>query len=99
MLGKAPNLSELVQKLSPIAHDWYIIGVRLGIENTDLESLQRTNDKDHSKLSQILQLWKDRRCKPFTWDTILKTIKDPPIQNESLVKEMNSFLECEYLLH
>ena len=40
--------------MSTIGYDWYIIGLCLGIENTDLKSLHRSNDKDVFKLSQIL---------------------------------------------
>ena len=85
--------------MSTIASHWYIIGVFLEIENTDLESLQKSNESEVFKLTRVLQLWKDRRSKPFTWDTILEIIKSPPINNQSLVKEINSFLECEYLVH
>ena len=37
--------------MSTISYDWYITCVCLGIENTDLKSLHRSNDKDVFKLS------------------------------------------------
>ena len=83
--------------MSKICNRWYIIGVRLGIESGDLDSLNTSYNHDDVKLSQILQLWMERMTKPVTWNTILEVIGSPPIQNKSVVMEIEKFLECEYL--
>ena len=83
--------------MSKICNEWYIIGVRLEIESGDLESLNNSNHRDNVKLSQILQLWMERMTKPVTWNTILEVIGSPPIENKSVVMEIEKFLECKYL--
>ena len=83
--------------MSKICNEWYIIGVRLEIENGDLESLNTSNHHDNVKLSQILQLWMERMTKPVTWNTILEVIGSPSIQKKSVVMEIEEFLESEYL--
>ena len=83
--------------MSRIYYLWYTIGECLGIEIGDLESLKSSNQNDHCKLSQILQLWMDRMTKPVTWNTILEVIGSPPIQNISVKMEIEKLLECEYL--
>ena len=36
--------------------------------------------------------------KLITWNTVLEIIGSPPIQNKSVVMEIEKFLQCEYLL-
>ena len=83
--------------MSGISNRWYTIGVRLGIKSGDLDSLNSSNQHDDVKLSKVLQLWIERMTKPVTWNTILDVIGSPPIQNKSVVMEIEEFLECEYL--
>ena len=83
--------------MSGISNRWYIIGVFLGIEGRDLDSLNSSNQHDVDKLSQVLQLWMERITKPVTWNTILEVIGSPPIQNKSVVMDIEMFLECECL--
>ena len=83
--------------MSRIHSWWYTIGVLLGIETGELDSLNSSNQHDKVKLSKVLQLWMERMTKPVTWNTILEVIGSPPIQNNSVVMEIEKFLECEYL--
>ena len=75
---------------------WPIIGECLGIESGELDCLH-CYKRDIDKLSEVLQLWMKRTTKPVTWNTILEVIGSPPIQNKSVVMEIEKFLECEYL--
>ena len=83
--------------MSGICNRWYIIGVCLRIKNGDLDSLNSSNQNDDVKLSKVLQLWIERMTKPVSWNTILEVIGSIPIQNKSVVMEIEKFLECEYL--
>ena len=96
-LEKAPEKSDLLMLMSGIHNRWYTIGVCLRIENGDLDSLNSSNQNDDVKLSKVLQLWIERMTKPVTWNTILEVIGSPPIQNTSVVRKIEKFLECEYL--
>ena len=59
--------------------------------------MNNSNQQDDVKLSKVLQHWMERMTKPVTWNTILEVIGSPPIQNKSVVMEIEKFLECEYL--
>ena len=96
-LEKAPQKSDLIEQMSGIYSWWYTIGERLEIEAGELDCLRFSNQRDVEKLSKVLQLWMDRMTKPVTWNTILEVIGSQPIQNKCVVKEIEKFLECEYL--
>ena len=96
MLENAPEKSDLLSLMSGIHNRWYTIGICLEIENGELDSLYNYQ-YDDVKLSKVLQLWMERMTKPVTWNTILEVIGSPPIQNKSVVMEIENFLECEYL--
>ena len=97
LLENTPENSDLLNLLSTIHNKWYIIGARLGIKTGQLDCLISSNQHDDVKLSKVLQLWMDGMTKPVTWNTILDVIGSPPIQNESVVMDIEKFLECEYL--
>ena len=80
-----------------IQNRWYTIGVCLGIESENLDSLNSSNWYDNVKLSKVLQLWIERMTKSVTSNTILEVIGSPPIQSKSVVMEIEKLLECEYL--
>ena len=84
--------------MSGIYNLWYTIGECLRVEKTDLDSLSSHNSSCFFKLSEVLQLWMDRKTKPVTWNTILEVIGSPPIQNKFIVMEIEIFLQCEYII-
>ena len=96
-LEKAPNIGDLLKLMSDMISWWYIIGVRLGIKNGELDSLFYSNQRNIVKLSKVLQLWMEQTTKPVTWNTILEVIGSPPIKNKAVVMEIEKFLQCEYL--
>ena len=96
-IEKAPENSELLKLICGISNRWYTIGVCLGIKSGDLDSLNSSNQHDDVKLSKVLQLWIERMTKPVTWNTVLEVIGSPPIQNRSVVIEIEKFLQCKYL--
>ena len=82
--------------MSDIAFQWKIIGECLEIKNKYLASLQSKTSSDIEKLSEVLQLWMDTMPQPVvTWNTILQKIESPPIENKSVVTEMEIFLKCK----
>ena len=83
--------------MSGICSWWHTIGECLEIGSGELDSLLYSSQRDIDKLSQVLQLWNERMTKPVTWNTILEVIGSPPIQNKSVVMEIEKFLECKYL--
>ena len=96
-IEKAPDNCDLLKLISGICDRWYIIGVCLGIKSGDLNCLYNSNQDDVVKLFKVLQMWMEKITKPVTWNTILEVIGRPPIENKSVVIDIEKFLECEYL--
>ena len=79
--------------LSPIAVQWFILGLSLNVSYNDLENFQKSNMPNRVKLSETLKLWMTT-TEPhlLTWKTVISVIEGPLINNRRLAIEI-----CHYL--
>ena len=76
---------------------WYVVSECHSIDTRKLDSLDFSIKLDVERFSKV-QLWMERMTKLIAWNIILEVIESPPIQNKSVVMEIEKFLQCEYLL-
>ena len=83
---------QLIGLLNPIAYNWRVLGEALGITYGDLESIVNKQYRDANNLSEVLQLWFDKKPSKVTWNTLITAVKSAPVYNSSVVDEIYKFL-------
>ena len=78
--------------LNPIAYNWRVLGEALGITYGDLESIVSKQYRDVNNLSEVLQLWFDKKPSDVTWNTLITAIELAPVNNTSVADDIRKFL-------
>ena len=93
LLGKEPKKLHLTSLLHNIKHMWYTIGEQLAVNYDDLKCIEYNITYDCTKkLSEVLQVWIDKRTCEVSWRTIITVTDDPPIENKRVADEICEFL-------
>ena len=88
MLQSKPELRELLNLLSCIAHRYFIIGVLL---NVPIQGLLPLPKFYQDNLITVLQYWMDNgndRDSPVTWEFIITVLSSDAIDNYELAKKV-----------
>ena len=68
-----------------------MLGEALGITYGDLESIVNKQYRDANNLSEVLQLWFDKKPSEVTWNTLITAVKSAPVDNSSVADEICKF--------
>ena len=92
-LGKKPKKCHLTRLLHPIKYMWDTIGEQLEVPNGDIKSAEyNVAYGDTRKLSEVLQVWMDKKTRLVCWQTIITVVEEPPVENKAVVNEIYQFL-------
>ena len=79
--------------LHEIRCDWEIIGVQLAVKDGHLKSIQHNWPyNDATKLSNVLQVWKDQRTCEISWRKIITVVEDPPLEKKAVAEKIFYYL-------
>ena len=79
--------------LHPIKYKWDIIGVQLAVPDGDIKSAEYNEAYDHTKkLSEVLQIWIDKKTRLVCWHTIITAVEEPPVENKVVADDIYQFL-------
>ena len=79
--------------LHPIKYKWDIIGEQLEVRYGDIKSAEYNEAYDHTKkLSEVLQIWIDKRTCLVCWRTIISVVEVRPVENKAVADEIYQFL-------
>ena len=79
--------------LHSIKYQWNIIGEQLNVQYGQIKSAEHNvTYNDTMKLSEVLQVWIDKRSYPVSWRVILITIEEPPVGNIKVGDKIRQFL-------
>ena len=96
LLGKEPKKKHLTQLLHPIRHIWEIIGEQLEVKHDDIMSIRLAQcNESHTntiKLSDVLQVWIDKKTCEVSWRMIITIINNPPVEEKKVADEIHKFL-------
>ena len=97
-LVQKPEKRHLLMLLHPVRHQWREIGEMLGIEYSDIKSEEKNLQHDDTvKVSEVLQLWINQKGREkVSWKTIITVIRNPPLKNMDVAKEICSFILTNY---
>ena len=89
---------DLLAVLCKVKHEWRIIGVMLGIKDTDIKSEEKNErHNDTEKLSEVLQSWMDQKGDvKVSWEAIINIMEKPPFEYKEVADEIRKFLLEKY---
>ena len=72
---------------------WNTIAEQLSVCYGDIKSTEyNVTYDDTRKLSEVLQVWIDKKTCLVSWRTIITVIKEPPVENKAVAKKICQFL-------
>ena len=93
LLDKEPKKRHLAMLLYPIKYMWNTIGEQLEVRYGDIKSAEYNEAYDHTtKLSEVLQVWMDKKTRVVCWQTIITVIEERPVENKTVADEIYQFL-------
>ena len=79
--------------LHPIKYKWNIIGEQLHVCYDVIKSAEYNVAYDNTtKLSEVLQVWKDKKTCEVSWKMIITVVDEPPLEDKKVADEMYEFL-------
>ena len=92
-LDKEPKKCHLMTLLHPIKYMWNTIGGQLEVRNGDIKSAEYNESYgDTTKLSEVLQVWMDKKTSLVCWKTIITVVEEPPVENKVVGNKIYEFL-------
>ena len=79
--------------LHDIKYMWNIIGEQLEVHCSDIKSAEyNVTYDDTRKLSEVLQVWIDKRTCEVSWRMIITVVKEPPVEHKVVAEKIYQFL-------
>ena len=79
--------------LHEIKYMWNTIGEQLEVHHCDIKSAEYNVAYDQTtKLSEVLQVWIDKRTCEVSWRMIITVVKEPPIEHKVVAEKIYKFL-------
>ena len=79
--------------LHKIKDKWNTIGEQLEVRYGDIKSAEyNVKYDDTTKLSEVLQVWIDKRTCEVSWRMIITVVKEPPVENKAVAEKVYQFL-------
>ena len=69
---------------------WEVFGLQLNIPPHQLHTIQRSNPI--LCFAEVFDKWKRKSDPPFTWATIVEALRSPIVNENSLAKEIEDWL-------
>ena len=86
-LGKEPKKNHLMMLLHPINYKWNVIGKHLHVNVK-----YNVAHNDTTKLSEVLQVWIDKRTCEVSGRKIISVVKEPTIEDKAIADNIYQFL-------
>ena len=77
--------------LHPIRYKWRQIGQSLRISHGDLENIRDERSRNTDRLSDVIQIWFDKKTTDVTWFTIKIAVELPPVFEPSVAETITHF--------
>ena len=95
ILYTKPKLNEVFEVLTPIHYMWDTVAVYLNIDEGKRQILRQTNERDDSKMVQVIERWIELNgeggATPVVWETIIDVVDK--FGNKKLSSDIYKYLE------
>ena len=77
-----------------IPERWKEVGIGLGLDDSDIKRIETDvpTHKSYPCYMEVFGMWKKRITKPYTWETILRTLRTKLVDAPSLATSLESQL-------
>jgi hypothetical protein len=99
IIRKEPTIKDLTKVLTPLEHQYQILGTQLELEDHIITGIHRTYDSNSTKLKNILNEWITKRSSPVTWKTIIDVVENNPIKNIRVRNQIIEYLNRVEIFH
>ena len=86
-LQSAPELGDLMNEIATeIPERWKEVAIGLGLVDSDIKLIKNDvpTQKAYPCYMEVFGMWKNRITKPYTWETILRTLRTKLVNAHSL---------------
>ena len=81
------NINEAAEALHDAQANWEFIGLGLGVDKDELDSIDRTHPRNDKKLLEMLKLWLNAG-KDTTWNAIIQVLRKNTVNRDNLADEI-----------
>ena len=87
-------MRDLLRRVASRAMDkWELVGLDLGIEQHQLNTISHYHPRNPIRCySEVFGLWQEKADLPFTWATILDTLRSPIVEENALAQEIEDWI-------
>ena len=87
-------MNELLRRVASRATDkWKRVGLDLGIEQHQLNTISQCHHQDAIECyAEVFSLWQKKADPPFTWATIIDTLRSPIVEENALAQEIEDWI-------
>ena len=91
-LESEPELSDLMNEVaSKVSAKWKEISIQLGLTFNDQECFaDATGDNAMKCFALVINAWKSRATRPYTWSTVIEVLNAPAIAEVRLAQELRT---------
>ena len=91
-LESEPELSDLMNEVaSKVSAKWKEISIQLGLTLNDQECFADATGNNPMKcFALVLNAWRTRATRPYTWSTVIEVLNAPSIGEISLAQELTT---------
>ena len=94
-LQSAPELGDLMNEIAAkIPDKWMEVAIGLGLVASDIKRIETDvpTHKAYPCYMEVFDVWKNKITKPYTWDTILRTLRTELVNAHRLAETLESRL-------
>ena len=88
----AEDKLDILRLLHPIRYKWRQIGQSFRISHGDLENIRDERSRNTDRLSDVIQIWFNKRTTDVTWGTIKIAVELPPVFQPFIAKSIMDFV-------
>ena len=89
---RVPTEEEMESITKKVEHKWRLIGVYLGINQAELEQIEKMCDGDDSHCSsELFRKWSTQEIStscPFTWKGVIQALDNSSVSESSLAEQL-----------
>ena len=88
------TMRDLLRRVASRAMDkWELVGLDLGIEQHQLKTISQYHPHNAIRCySEVFSLWQKKADPPFTWATIIDTLRSPIVEENALAQEIEDWI-------